>query len=100
MNVTLRFPISSSSIHSCSLVFLVIFMQNMPSYRFLPAYYLPIYSLLLISSLPFFPHRWLPLAKLVNVPDVNVVMAAIAAALMDNHREQLIGIITVISISL
>lgn len=40
------------------------------------------------------------MTKLVNVPDINMVMATIAAALMDNHRKQLIGVITFLSISL
>lgn len=40
------------------------------------------------------------MAELVNVPDVNVVMATIAAALMDYHREQVVGVIRVVSISL
>lgn len=47
-----------------------------------------------------FSYQWLPLAKLVNVPDINVVMPSIAAALMYNHRKQLIGVVTFLSISL
>lgn len=41
------------------------------------------------SSFPF-PYRWLPIAKLVNIPDINMVMATIAATFMDNNREQLV----------
>lgn len=47
-----------------------------------------------------FSHRWLPLAQLVNVPDVSMVMATVAAALMDDDRKQLIGEVGVLSISL
>lgn len=47
-----------------------------------------------------FSYRRLPLAQLVNVPDINMVMAPIAATLMDNHREQLVGVIRFLSISL
>lgn len=46
------------------------------------------------------PYRWLPLAELINVPDVDMVMAPIAATFVDNHREQLIAVITLISSSL
>lgn len=45
-------------------------------------------------------HRRLPVAELVDVPDVNVVMAPIAAALMDDHREQVVVVFGVVSISL
>lgn len=30
------------------------------------------------------------MAKLINVPDINMVMATIAATFMDNNREQLV----------
>lgn len=40
------------------------------------------------------------MAKLVNVPDINMVMATIAAAFMDDHRGQLVAVIRVLSISL
>ena len=40
------------------------------------------------------------MAKLVNVPDINMVMATIATTLVDYHREQLIGVIRVLSIGL
>lgn len=46
------------------------------------------------------PYRWLPLAELINVPDVNMVMAPIAATFVDNHRKQLIAVIALISFSL
>lgn len=38
----------------------------------------------------FFSYRWLPIAKLVNIPDIYMVMATVAATFMDNNREQLI----------
>ena len=53
-----------------------------------------------IQSPMLFSYRWLPLAEFINVLDVNVVMATIAAALMDDDRKQLIGEIRVLSISL
>lgn len=40
------------------------------------------------------------MAELINVPDVDMVMAPIAATFVDNHREQLIAVITLISSSL
>lgn len=46
------------------------------------------------------PYRWLPLAKLINVSDINMVMAPIATTFVDYHRKQLIAVITFLSISL
>lgn len=40
------------------------------------------------------------MAKLVNIPDINMVMATIAATFVDDNREQLIWKFTVVSISL
>lgn len=40
------------------------------------------------------------MAKLVDIPDINVVVATIAASFVDDHREQLIGKFTVLSIGL
>ncbi len=40
------------------------------------------------------------MAQVINVPDINVIMATIAATLVDNHREKLVRVIGVLSISL
>lgn len=40
------------------------------------------------------------MAELVNVPDISVVVATVTASLMDDHREEVIGVIRVFSISL
>lgn len=47
-----------------------------------------------------FSYQRLPIAKLVNIPDISMVMATVAATFMDNNREQLIWKFTVLSISL
>lgn len=56
--------------------------------------------LFLFLQFPPCPYRWVPLAKLINVPDINMVMAPIAAPFVDNHRKQLIAVVTLLSSSL
>lgn len=48
----------------------------------------------------FFSYRRVPIAKLVDIPDVSMVVATVAATFMDNNGEQLIRKFRVISISL
>lgn len=43
------------------------------------------------------PYVWLPLAELINVSDINMVMAPIATTFVDYHRKQLIAVITFLS---
>lgn len=52
------------------------------------------------ESQHFPPHRRLPLSKLINISDVNMVMATIAASLMDNHRKQFVCEVRVLCVSL
>jgi len=40
------------------------------------------------------------LAELVDIPDVRVIMAAVATALVDDHRKQLVGEVRVLSVGL
>lgn len=59
-----------------------------------------VYNVPVVFEVLLCPYRWLPMAKLINVSDINMVMTPIATAFVDNHRKQLIAVITFFSSSL